>query len=442
MSTAERFPWNCFADPPESGEAFVELVRQCLPSLFRFVARPERDPVVMLVDLQDMRWRGLLGTLFGGPGHMYFFPEQLTVNTPDIKQEKPGPFYQPPTIDDRELKIGVYAADRESLILALCQIRGIPLAFIKQVQDKSPSGMFTVVFFLRRQLGTRYFSPDMETCQLPPNKPPTKEEETFERMRMAKSRGRLLRTLEDQRSLVAELSQLPGDFAVADGGDVFGFWIRDPGSESAMEHEIAITLAHLRSEKRVPAWLTGEEAIANVLQGNFDVKTFRDYPGCLVLLYQGDFEPTPQTPKKAPRIAAVQVFVEPPLAGPQSHLRVSACQRTSSRMRTRNWNCVENWFPMSTSGSLWKRSILSVSKIPRPDLSSPLGRSQRIGAPIMALVRQVPVTPFLLTSVVSLMIGIQAASIADNLSQWYDTVITTDPPQATGPATALTRIST
>jgi len=60
MSTAERFPWNCFADPPESGEAFVELVRQCLPSLFRFVARPERDPVVMLVDLQDMRWRGLL----------------------------------------------------------------------------------------------------------------------------------------------------------------------------------------------------------------------------------------------------------------------------------------------------------------------------------------------------------------------------------------------
>jgi hypothetical protein len=270
----------------------------------------------MLVDLQDMRWRGLLGTLFGRPGHMCFFPEQLTVNTPDIKQEEPGPFYQPPTIDDRELKTGVYAADRESLILALCQIRGIPLAFIKQVQDKSPSGMFTVVFFLKRQLGTRYFSPDMETCQLPPYKPPTKEEETFERMRIAKSRGRLLRTLEDQRSLVAELSQLPGDFAVADGGDVFGFWIRDPGSESAMEHEIAITLAHLRSEKRVPAWLTGEEAIANVLQGNFDVKTFRDYPGCLVLLYQGDFEPTPQTPKKAPRIAAVQVFVEPPPGWP------------------------------------------------------------------------------------------------------------------------------
>jgi hypothetical protein len=230
--------------------------------------------------------------LFGNTGLVYFFPEQLTGDRPEIKQQESSPFYQPPRIGGHELKVGVYAVERESLASALCWIRGLPIPFIKQVQNKSPSGMFTVVFFLKRQLGTRYCSPDAQVWQAPPHEPLSEQEEELERLLTAKSRGRLLWSPEDQRSLVAELSQMPGDFAVADGGDVFGIWIREPSSESGMEYEITIMLMRLQDEKRVPKWLTGKDTTANILLGNFEVKTFQDCPGCLVLLYRRDFEST------------------------------------------------------------------------------------------------------------------------------------------------------
>jgi len=108
-------------------------------------------------------------------------------------------------------------------------------------------------------------------------------------MLTAKHRGRLLRSPEDQGILVAELSQMHGDFAVADGGDVFGIWIREPSGESRLKQELAFMLMRLQDEKRVPEWLTGQDAIANILLGNFQIRTFHDYPGCLVLLYQGTF---------------------------------------------------------------------------------------------------------------------------------------------------------
>jgi hypothetical protein len=258
--------------------------------MFQLIARPGRDPVVALVDLQDIRWRGLLALLFGSTGLLYFFPEQLTGDRPEIKQQESRPFYQPPRVDGHEIKVGVYAVERKSLGSALCWIRGLPIPFIKQVRNKSPDGMFTVVFFLNGQLGMMYCSPDAQVWQAPPYEPLSEQEEELERLLTAKSRGRLLGSPEDQRSLVAELSQMPGDFAVADGGDVFGIWIREPGSESGIELEIAVMLMRLQDEKRVPKWLTGKDTTAYILLGNFEVKTFQEYPGCLVLLYRRDFE--------------------------------------------------------------------------------------------------------------------------------------------------------
>jgi len=165
-SGTNDIPATWFGAIPQDTDQFLELMRECLPSVFEVVAEIERDSVIMLVDLEDVRWRGLLGLL-----HVYgfpFSPEILTRAEPNIDQKSQGPFYCPPIIKGKTLTIGVYAVGPVALADELCCIRGIPIPFIKQVREiKTPKGMFTVVYFLKTHLGVRHMSPDARICEIP-----------------------------------------------------------------------------------------------------------------------------------------------------------------------------------------------------------------------------------------------------------------------------------
>jgi len=163
-----KLPWDWSATAPADDSEFLQSLRGCLPIVFQAIGKRGRDPVVMLVDVEDIRWRGLLGLLHTRHGQPYFSPETAIGQKPQIQQESVGPFYRAPNIDGKELKVGLYVVEREWLVSELCWIRGLPIPFIKQVQKaQSPAGMFTVVYFLKTRLGVRHVSPDASVCEAP-----------------------------------------------------------------------------------------------------------------------------------------------------------------------------------------------------------------------------------------------------------------------------------
>jgi len=160
--------WDYSAKAPEDAETFLQSLRGCLPGIFRAVGNRGRDPVVMLVDVEDIRWQGLLGLLHTRHGPLYFSPETATGAQGSIDHTPDGPFYRPTTIDGKQLRVGVYALEREWLVSELCWIRGLPLPFLKQVQRATtPKGMFTIVYFLKTHLGVRHVSADLSVCEAP-----------------------------------------------------------------------------------------------------------------------------------------------------------------------------------------------------------------------------------------------------------------------------------
>jgi hypothetical protein len=92
----------------------------------------------------------------------------VTRQSPQIRQGADGPYYNAPTIGNKQLRIGIYAVEREWLVSALTAIRDLPTLFIKQVQKaQTPNGMFTIVYFLKTHLGVRHMSPDASVCEAP-----------------------------------------------------------------------------------------------------------------------------------------------------------------------------------------------------------------------------------------------------------------------------------
>ena len=168
MILSGNLPWDYSAKAPEDAEGFLQSFREYLPDIFRAISNRGRDLVVMLVDVEDIRWQGLLGLLHTYHGQPHFSPETVTGKKPQIEQSKHGPFYHAPSIDGKQLRIGVYAVEREWLFSELCWIRDIPIPFIRLVKKaQSPKNMFTVVFFLKTHLGVRHVSTDASVVDAP-----------------------------------------------------------------------------------------------------------------------------------------------------------------------------------------------------------------------------------------------------------------------------------
>lgn len=165
-----RIPWDWSAKTPEDPESLLELLHDCLPGIFSEVSKQgsKSDLVVMLVDVEDIRWRGLLGLLCTHHCQPYYSPETVSRQEAQIERSPEGPFYRAPMIEGKRLRIGVYAVDRCALVDELCWIRGLPIPFIKQVRKaQTPKGMFTIVYFLKEHLGVRHMSSDASVCEAP-----------------------------------------------------------------------------------------------------------------------------------------------------------------------------------------------------------------------------------------------------------------------------------
>jgi hypothetical protein len=160
--------WDYSVKVPEDAEEFLQKFRFYLPDVFRAVSNQGHDLVVMLIDVEELRWRGLLALLYSHHGQPYYSPETVIGQKPQIEQTAYGPFYVAPTIEGKQLRIGVYAFEREWLAAELCAIRGIPIPFITWVEKaKTPKGMFTVAYFLKNHLGVRQLSPDASVYEIP-----------------------------------------------------------------------------------------------------------------------------------------------------------------------------------------------------------------------------------------------------------------------------------
>jgi hypothetical protein len=168
VTASNNLPWDWSSKAPEDDSQFLESLRPSLPTIFKALGKRGRDPVVMLVDVEDIRWRGLLGLLHMRHGQPYFSPETVTGQKPKIEQHSAGPFYIVPKIEGKEIRVGLYAVERDWLVSELCWIRGLPIPFIKQVEKAhTPTGMFTVVYFLKKHLGVRHISSDASICESP-----------------------------------------------------------------------------------------------------------------------------------------------------------------------------------------------------------------------------------------------------------------------------------
>jgi hypothetical protein len=160
-------PWDPHATPLD-GSDFFESMRPCLPGVFAQLPKGARDPVVVIADLQQIRWRGLLRLLLDKPSAVYFSPEQFTGQPVRNETSEGVTLYRAPTINDVTARTGVYAAEREQLVYALCGIQQIPMPLIKMVQAKPQRGMFTVAYFGFTGFNVRHVSTDATVCEQAP----------------------------------------------------------------------------------------------------------------------------------------------------------------------------------------------------------------------------------------------------------------------------------
>lgn len=162
-------PWQWSTrDTRGNGGELFENLRQSLPPIFAAIDKPGRDPVFVLADVAgEARWKRLIYLLFKY-GKVYYSPEALCGLNPQYETISGEPLYKAPTIHGTQLKVGIYAVERESLVSELCAIVGVPPPMIKQVKREGPKGMFTVLYFCGLTLGVRYVSPDAKKDEPPP----------------------------------------------------------------------------------------------------------------------------------------------------------------------------------------------------------------------------------------------------------------------------------
>ncbi len=166
-ATAPPWEWSTPA-PKDNGSQLLQLLRPTMPPIFAAVSQAGRDPVFILADVvSEARWRALIYLLFKY-GKVYYSPEAICGLTPQHESISGETLYKAPTIRGSQLKVGIYAVERESLVSELCAIQGVPLPLIKQVQLKSPKGMLTVAYFCGSSLGVRYVSLDASKDESPP----------------------------------------------------------------------------------------------------------------------------------------------------------------------------------------------------------------------------------------------------------------------------------
>jgi len=96
-----------------------------------------------------------------------------------------------------------------------------------------------------------------------------------------------LRFREGRAEFVRTVSKGSGDLHSLGGENIFLIWFRIPWHELRGAEEIAMQLAFLQQQERVPNWLEGKNALAYTLLGNFEVEVFQDCPGCLIVFRLG-----------------------------------------------------------------------------------------------------------------------------------------------------------
>jgi hypothetical protein len=154
--------------PAPADSLLFDSLRPCLAKVFERILQPRRDPVVVFVNLENMKWRGLLHLMCDKPAQLYMSLEQLTGQA--VQSESAGGvlLYRAPFMSGKKISIGVYATEREQLVYALCGIRGVPMPLIKQVQAIPASDRYTVAYFGAGQLGVRHVSRDATVVESAP----------------------------------------------------------------------------------------------------------------------------------------------------------------------------------------------------------------------------------------------------------------------------------
>jgi hypothetical protein len=158
--------WDAATAP--SDHQLFESLRPCLPAVWDRVLRRQCDPVVVFVNLENMKWRGLLHLLCDKPDRIYLSPELLSGQSFEAESSSGVVLYRPPVVGGKNVRVGVYAAEREQVVYALCGIQGVPMPLIKQVQAVPSSGMYTVAFFGMSLLGVRHVSRDASVSENAP----------------------------------------------------------------------------------------------------------------------------------------------------------------------------------------------------------------------------------------------------------------------------------
>src|SRR5262245_61599753 len=102
-SPLKTLPWDSDATEVRTGEQLFESCRQCLPAIFAEVAREGRDPIVMCVDVTDLRWRRLINIVCEHPNDIYISPEIMTGQI--VKSENVGGkvLYKVPCINGKQI---------------------------------------------------------------------------------------------------------------------------------------------------------------------------------------------------------------------------------------------------------------------------------------------------------------------------------------------------
>jgi len=116
-----------------------------------------RDPVVVLIALEQEKWRALLALLYKNTSDMLLTPEHFLHTTPTIKSNGYCNVYEAPVVNGKAMKVGIYGVEREMLLMEFQMMRDMPPMFTDLMShDMEPPGKGTVVVLAPRGMRVEY----------------------------------------------------------------------------------------------------------------------------------------------------------------------------------------------------------------------------------------------------------------------------------------------
>jgi hypothetical protein len=140
-----KIPWNYARTGFAGNDEFFNAFKDSLPAIFNEVRDRGSDPVMLLVAMEQEKWRALLALLYARPSHIYVSPESYIGDLPQLQNNGYCSVYVAPEINGQILQTGIYVLERAWLLSELGRVRDLPMLFLDLIREEKHPGHFPIV---------------------------------------------------------------------------------------------------------------------------------------------------------------------------------------------------------------------------------------------------------------------------------------------------------